>query len=119
MIVKLSYKKFICMLIFSEEIVSNLIHTIFTICMLLNAFFFIPQAINLFKCKNPQGLSLSMFLGFNVSQVFTVLHGYLIEDYLLMIGFLLSFLTCSMVTCLIIFYRANKYKKPSSQKKKI
>ena len=31
-------------------------------------------------------------------QFFTALHGYLVSDYLLMGGFLLSFLTCGAVT---------------------
>ena len=92
------------MIIISEGLTS-LIHYIFLASLFLNAFFYLPQAIKILRRKDSKGLSLSMFLGFHFCQVFTILHGYLMKDYLLMIGFLLIFLSCSVVTCLIIFYR--------------
>lgn len=78
---------------------------VFSLGLLFNAVLFVPQAIALFRNKNTQGLSLLTFGGFNVIQFFTALHGYLVNDYLLMGGFLLSFLTCGMVTFLILYYR--------------
>jgi len=38
-------------------------------------------------------------------QTLAVLHGYLERDYVLMLGFLLSLITCGAVTSLIIFNR--------------
>jgi len=72
--------------------------------LFFNALVFIPQAIKIFKAKSSGELSLVTFLGFNIMQLLTVWHGYLEQDYTLMIGFLVSFITCGMVTILIIFY---------------
>lgn len=81
---------------------------IFSLGLFFNAVLFIPQAIALFRSKNSQGLSLLTFAGFNVMQFFTALHGYLVNDYILMSGFLLSFLTCGVVTFFIFYYRKIK-----------
>ncbi len=84
------------------------IETVFSVGLFLNAALFIPQIIRLYQKKDAQDLSLLTFAGFNVIQFFTILHGYLNHDYLLMIGFILSFVTCGMVTGLIIYYRLNR-----------
>jgi MtN3 and saliva related transmembrane protein len=73
----------------------------------LNASFFVPQIILLYKTKKVKGLSFPMFLVFNMIQLVTVLHGYMIEDPILMWGYALSFLTCGWVVILIIIYRRN------------
>ena len=99
-----------------NDSVAFFVHFVFGISVFLNAAFFIPQAINLFKQKNSQSVSLITFLGFNVMQLFTALHGYLLKDYLLALGFLLSFFTCGTVTFLIIFYRKRDLKKNKSFK---
>lgn len=78
---------------------------VFSLGLFFNAALFIPQAITIFRHKNARGLSLLTFAGFNVMQFFTALHGYLVKDYLLMSGFLLSFLTCGIVTVFILYYR--------------
>jgi MtN3 and saliva related transmembrane protein len=78
---------------------------IFSLGLFFNAALFVPQAITLLRRKNSGGLSLLTFAGFNVMQFFTALHGYLVKDYLLMTGFLLSFVTCGIVTLLILLYR--------------
>lgn len=83
----------------------DLVEFIFGLGLFLNAALFIPQIISLYKAKTAQGVSLLMFMGFNFIQLSTVLHGYYQNDYLLMIGYLLSLLTCGMVTSLIILYR--------------
>lgn len=77
---------------------------VFSLGLFINAMLFIPQAITLYRNKHANDVSLVTFLGFNVLQFFTVLHGYLVGDYILMIGFLLSFITCSIVTGLIFYY---------------
>jgi MtN3 and saliva related transmembrane protein len=48
-----------------------------------------------------------MFLGFNMIQFVTALHGYMVKDYILMWGYMLSFFTCGWVVVLIIIYRKN------------
>lgn len=77
----------------------------FSISLLVNAILFIPQVITLLKTKNAEGLSLITFMGFNVIQVFTLLHGLITHDYLLVGGYLLSLLTCGAVSVLVVYYR--------------
>ena len=83
----------------------NLIEVAFGCGLFINAILFIPQAVKVYKTKNTTGLSLTTFIGFNIIQFFTVLHAYLVEDYILMSGFLLSFITCGIVTTFILIYR--------------
>jgi len=85
-------------------LISDIVNFMFGCSLFFNALVFIPQAIKIFKAKSSGELSLFTFLGFNIMQLLTVWHGYLEQDYTLMIGFLLSFITCGMVTILIIFY---------------
>ncbi|MBA3285287.1 MAG: hypothetical protein H0U27_09565 [Nitrosopumilus sp.] len=77
----------------------------FSISLLINAALFIPQIIALLKSKSAEGVSLLTFTGFNAIQLFILLHGLIIKDYLLAIGYLLSILSCGMVTVLVIYYR--------------
>lgn len=77
----------------------------FSISLLVNALLFIPQVITILKRKTVEGLSLITFFGFNVIQLFTMLHGILTEDYLLASGYFLSLLSCGTVTMLIIYFR--------------
>ncbi|WP_028389321.1 PQ-loop domain-containing transporter [Legionella fairfieldensis] len=80
----------------------------FSISLLVNALLFLPQIKALLKNKSAEGVSLITFAGFNVIQLFTLLHGLLIGDYLLVAGYLLSLLTCGAVTVLIVYYRKNR-----------
>ncbi len=88
-----------------EISLKGFVDLVFSLGLFLNAVLFIPQAITLFKTKNAQGSSMITFFGFNVMQFFTLWHGYFAKDYLLMSGFLLSFLTCGAVTLQLFFYR--------------
>lgn len=88
-----------------ENIGVAFINLIFSLGLFFNAALFVPQAIALYKKKDAAGLSLFTFAGFNVMQFFTALHGWLERDYLLTLGFALSFLTCGVVTILILIYR--------------
>jgi MtN3 and saliva related transmembrane protein len=81
---------------------------IFAMSLFFNAFLFIPQGLSIYQNKTSKEISLFTFFGFNIMQVFTAYRGYLQKDYLLMAGFLLSFVTCGVVTVLIIYYRINK-----------
>ena len=80
----------------------------FSLSMFANGTLFIPQAVRIIKQKSANDLSLVLFLGFNVIQLATVIHGYFQQDKALMIGMGYSFLTCATVSMLIIYYRTKK-----------
>jgi MtN3 and saliva related transmembrane protein len=81
------------------------VEIMFGLGLFFNAALFIPQAVKMFRTKSSEGVSLLTFAGFNVMQFFTLLHGYLNKDYLLLFGFFLSFIFCGVVTFLIMLYR--------------
>ncbi|CAL7961543.1 PQ loop repeat [Gammaproteobacteria bacterium] len=83
----------------------SFIELMFGLGLFFNSLLFIVQAWKLFKAKESKDISLVTFAGFNIMQVFTILHGYLNKDYVLMVGFLLSFVFCGAVTFLIVLYR--------------
>jgi MtN3 and saliva related transmembrane protein len=77
----------------------------FGLGMFINAILFVPQIVKLFKTKNPVGVSLTTFIGFNIIQIFSLLHGYIHNDYIFMFGMLLSLLLCGCISFLIILYK--------------
>lgn len=77
----------------------------FSISLIVNAALFIPQIISLISTKSAKGISLITFAGFNVIQLFTLLHGVYVDDYLLASGYFLSIITCGTVSLLIVYYR--------------
>jgi MtN3 and saliva related transmembrane protein len=83
----------------------SFVEIVFGVCLFINAFLFVPQASRLLKAKNAQNLSLLTFGGFNVIQLFTLLHAYLHKDLVLFFGTLLSLITCGSVSVLILIYR--------------
>jgi uncharacterized protein with PQ loop repeat len=89
------------------DVLKSYTDILFMIGAFLNASLFVPQILLLYKTKKVKGLSLPMFLGFNMIQFATALHGYMIKDHILMWGYALSFLTCGCVVILIISYRKN------------
>ena len=90
------------------ENINNLIEIVFGLGMFINAGLFIPQALKIYRAKSAQGASLISFAGFNILQITTFLHGYLHADYLLMLGMVLSLITCGTVTLLICYYQFKK-----------
>jgi MtN3 and saliva related transmembrane protein len=76
----------------------------FLLSLVVNALLFVPQIIAIYKTRSAGNLSLATFLGFNIIQIFTAWHGFLIKDYLLALGTCLSILTCGVVTILIIYF---------------
>jgi MtN3 and saliva related transmembrane protein len=86
-------------------IVNMLIEFVFSIALLVNAALFLPQIVRLYKVKDSKELSLLTFGGFLAIQTITVLHGLVVNDYLLVFGFSLSILTCGLTTWLIVWYR--------------
>lgn len=81
------------------------INMFFSLGLFLNAALFVSKAIQLYRLKNAQSFSLLKFGGLNLIQIFTALHGFLVKDYLLAIGFCLSIITSSTLTAMIIFYK--------------
>ena len=80
----------------------------FSCSLFANALFFVPQIIKLLKEKNSEGISLVTFIGFNIMQLCMAAHGYIVQDFKLMFGMLLSFVTCFIVVVLTIFYKYQK-----------
>ena len=85
--------------------IESLVESVFALGLFVNAILFVPQAIALYKSKSAVGQSLVTFAGFNLIQLFTILHAYIHKDFLLFIGYLAAFITCGAVTVLIILYK--------------
>jgi MtN3 and saliva related transmembrane protein len=81
------------------------IETAFFIALVANAAVFIPQAIKLYRTKSSREVSFATFLAFNIIQLLTAAHAYLANDILLLVGSILSFITCAIVTYLAFLYR--------------
>ena len=87
------------------EIFEHFIEVMFALSMFVNAILFFLQAVKIYKTKSAAGLSLITFSGFNIIQVFTILHAYIHRDYVLIFGFTLSLFISGIVTLLIFSYR--------------
>lgn len=92
------------------EFLKNIIEITFGFALFINALLFVPQAVRIFREKSAIGVSLLTFLGFLLIQFIIVLHGIIHQDFPLMIGYLLSMLSCGLVVMLILFYRSNDKK---------
>lgn len=89
-------------------LIYSLIELLFSFALFINALLFIPQAIKIFKEKTAKSVSLLTFLGFLIIQFATVLHGVIHHDRILVIGYLLSMLTCGSIVILIARYNLKK-----------
>nr|QCC21373.1 putative sensor histidine kinase [Candidatus Endohaliclona renieramycinifaciens] len=89
------------------ETAKVIVEIIFSLALFINALLFIPQMITIIKKKSAEGVSLLTFLGFLVIQFSVILHGIINQDYMLAIGYFLSFLTCGLVVFLLILYQKN------------
>ena len=82
------------------------ISTIYLIfALLLNAYLFIPQAYKIWKNKTANNVSIITFIGFLLTQLPLVIHGFYVHDLILAFGYLLSMITCSLVVLMIFIYR--------------
>ena len=81
----------------------NIIEIGFGAGLFVNAFLFVPQIIQLLRVNDAKELSLLTFSGFCLIQVFVILHGFINQDYLLVVGYSVSLVMCGRVTGLIIF----------------
>jgi MtN3 and saliva related transmembrane protein len=82
-----------------------IIESSFSLGLIVNAALFIPQIMQILKTKSAKSLSIITFGGFSLIQFATILHGYINADYLLVLGYGLSLLTCGTVTILIWIYK--------------
>jgi len=73
---------------------TTIVEFFFSLGLFINAGLFVPQVVKLYRTKNTQGLSLLTFGGFNLIQIFAVLHGIINHDRILILGFSLSLITC-------------------------
>ena len=87
------------------NIVNNTIELIFSAALFFNALLFIPQAIRIFSEKSAKSISLITFVGFLFIQLAILGHAVIVDDHLLMWGYLVSLLTCGSVVLLSIFYK--------------
>lgn len=87
------------------EYAERFVELMFALSMFINAALFVPQAVKIYRTKDVSGLSSATFIGFNIIQIFTILHGYIYEDYMLMFGFTLALVTSGIVTVLIFTYK--------------
>jgi MtN3 and saliva related transmembrane protein len=81
---------------------------IFGLTLLGNALLFVPLALAVWRKKSDQGISLVTFGGFCILQIIGVIHGAYQHDNSLIIGMTASFLSCGMVTLLIVVYRIRR-----------
>lgn len=93
------------------QIVNNLINITFGFALFFNSLLFIPQIICLYKNKHAGDTSIITFAGFNIMNLFGILHGVVMNDIILVIGYGLSFIANTIVTILIIKYKYFNYKK--------
>ncbi len=80
----------------------------FLLGLFVNAALFIPQCMRIIASKDSRELSLITFFGFWLIQLSTVLHGFIVKDYTLAFGTLVSMITCGYVIGLIVYYRIKK-----------
>jgi two-component system, OmpR family, aerobic respiration control sensor histidine kinase ArcB len=83
----------------------DVVEFIFSFALFINALLFLPQAYKIKKEKTAKSVSLITFLGFFAIQIAIVLHGIMVHDAILVIGYLFAILTTGLVVGLIIYYR--------------
>jgi MtN3 and saliva related transmembrane protein len=78
---------------------------IFGLGLFVNAAIFVPQAVQIWRVKRADSISLTTFIGFNILQAIGVAHGYLQHDLALTVGMIASLIASGTVTLLIVVYR--------------
>lgn len=84
---------------------TQMIATLFGFSLLLNAAFFLPQALKVWRAKSSKHISLFTFGGFHIVQTLGMLHGHYQQDFSLFWGMAINNVTCGLVTVLAIKYR--------------
>jgi two-component system aerobic respiration control sensor histidine kinase ArcB len=89
---------------------TNIIEITFGLVLFINALLFVPQAVRILKEKSAVGVSLLTFVGFLLIQFVIVLHGIIHQDYPLIMGYLISMLSCGVVIILALIYKSQDKK---------
>ncbi|MBL4647808.1 MAG: hypothetical protein JKY13_02460 [Gammaproteobacteria bacterium] len=84
------------------------IEVMFNISLFVSALLFIPQIFKLVRLKHANELSLIMFRGFYLYSYRPLTYDFLKHDYILIIGYRISMLTCGTATLSILFIGKNK-----------
>ena len=83
----------------------NSLEFMFAIALFANALLFLPQGWKIYKQKKSDEVSVITFIGFWFIQLLTVFHALLRHDWILLVGNIISLMTCGTVIFLIIRYR--------------
>lgn len=83
----------------------DMVEFCFGMGLFINAMLFVPQFIRILKTKHARDASFITFVGFNVINILTTLHGVIEHDLLLTLGSALSCITNGCVTLSILWYR--------------
>ncbi len=83
----------------------EIISVLFGAALFVNSCLFIPQIIRLYQKKNSEDISLLTFLGFNLINLLALIYGITKMDWVMIIGYGLSFTTNTITTLLILLYR--------------
>ena len=86
----------------------EIVAVVFGLALMGNAALFVPQALDVWRKKSDEGISLITFGGFNVLQVIAIVHGVYQHDQALILGMVASLITCGAVTFLTLFYRMKR-----------
>lgn len=90
------------------EIIQYIVEFIFSIALFINALLFLPQIFKILRERSAKGVSLVTFLGLLLIQFAIVLHGLIIHDVVLIVGYIFSMITTGAVVVLIFMYRNHK-----------
>ena len=83
----------------------DLVAFVFGLGLFANALIFVPQAVQIWRVKRADSISLATFAGFNVLQTIGAVHGYFQHDLALLVGMIASLATSGTVTVLTVVYR--------------
>src|SRR3990167_1590170 len=83
----------------------TLVNTLFGLGLFVNGLLFLPQAFRIVQRGDSKDISLITFIGFCMTQFLAIIYGHLHHDYILMIGYVFSLITCGIVTVLAIYYK--------------
>ncbi|MFN7097228.1 MAG: hypothetical protein ACK4PR_06690 [Gammaproteobacteria bacterium] len=86
---------------------------LYGLALFANALLFLPQAWRMYTQKNANQSSLITFAGFNIIQLLGFINGCYNNDPALIIGQLISFTACGLITIQIVLSKLNPIKIPA------
>ena len=79
--------------------------SLFAAALFLNAILFLPQAFKIYKKSKADEISLITYIGFLITQLLTISHAATKHDYILLVGYILAFISCGLIVLLTLYYR--------------